>query len=325
MDSMVAQDTDAVPRWLAQHVTGLKMNLPFRSKRRVWTSSEPTLLFWPPTWLSIPESVPGHPDVRILTQPADLPSADIVIFHIPTVREIPKHRRGQIWVAASMESDVNYRTLSNPEFMKKFDITMTYRRDSDVWTPYTWDGLSQRLRTPALEKDGDALAAYFVSNRRDRSGRSRYAHNLMRHIDVASFGRHQQNRQLPDDNGIDTKLATIARYKFTLAFENSITPDYVTEKFFHPLCVGSVPVYMGAPNVADFAPGENCYIDARDFSGPAELAGYLRHLDSHPAEYASYLSWKERPFRDTFQEMVEVARVHPTARLLSLIKHSKEF
>ena len=70
-----------------------------------------------------------------------------------------------------------------------------------------------------------------------------------------------------------------ARYKFTLAFENTVTPDYVTEKLYEPLIAGSVPVYRGAPNVADFAPAPRCFIDAADFAGPAELAAYLDHLD----------------------------------------------
>ncbi|HAP76773.1 MAG TPA: hypothetical protein DCR14_11885, partial [Acidimicrobiaceae bacterium] len=50
------------------------------------------------------------------------------------------------------------------------------------------------------------------------------------------------------------------------------------EKFFQPLLAGSVPIYRGAPNVADFAPAPNCYIDADDFDGPADLARFLRSL-----------------------------------------------
>lgn len=38
-----------------------------------------------------------------------------------------------------------------------------------------------------------------------------------------------------------------------MAFENVIAMDYVTEKFYDPLIAGSVLVYLGAPNIADFA------------------------------------------------------------------------
>ena len=63
-------------------------------------------------------------------------------------------------------------------------------------------------------------------------------------------------------------MQTIAGYKFTLAFENAVAEDYVTEKLYHPLVAGSVPVYLGAPNVGQLVPASDCYIDVNDFSGP---------------------------------------------------------
>jgi hypothetical protein len=40
----------------------------------------------------------------------------------------------------------------------------------------------------------------------------------------------------------------------------SCEEDYVTEKFFHALAAGSVPVVVGAPNTGDFAPAPNSYL-----------------------------------------------------------------
>jgi len=117
----------------------------------------------------------------------------------------------------------------------------------------------------------------------------------MRFLPIDSFGKSLKNRELPDDPGRETKLATIGRYRFNIAFENSLTQDYVTEKFFDPLLAGCVPVYRGAPNIAEFAPGENCFIDAAAFDGPRELAEYLHWLTGNPAEYAKYLEWKRQP------------------------------
>ena len=55
-------------------------------------------------------------------------------------------------------------------------------------------------------------------------------------------------------------------YKFYLAFENAICPDYVTEKFFNTLLFSTVPiVYGGADYDANGAP-PNSYIDVRNFS-----------------------------------------------------------
>jgi Glycosyltransferase family 10 (fucosyltransferase) C-term len=107
----------------------------------------------------------------------------------------------------------------------------------------------------------------------------------------------------------------MARYKFTLAFENSISADYVTEKFFDALIAGSVPVYRGAPNVGKFAPAQHCYIDVSLFPGPRELAEYLRHLDKSPAEYAAYLEWKTRPLDPKFVTMARRFAGSPLRRL----------
>lgn len=43
------------------------------------------------------------------------------------------------------------------------------------------------------------------------------------------------------------KLA--AKYKFTLAMENAICDDYMTEKLWRPLRLGSVPIVFGSPKV----------------------------------------------------------------------------
>jgi hypothetical protein len=112
----------------------------------------------------------------------------------------------------------------------------------------------------------------------------------------------------------------IARYKFTLAFENSICKDYVTEKFFHPLMAGSVPVYLGAPNVEEFAPGDDCYIDAARFADPRALAAFLLALAADDDAYARYLQWKSRPLRRRFIEMAEKTRDDPFQRLAARLR-----
>jgi len=98
----------------------------------------------------------------------------------------------------------------------------------------------------------------------------------------------------------------MAKHKFYLAFENSNTKDYVTEKVFHAWRAGTVPIYMGAENIADFAPHPHSYIATSDFKydtssnnqkknfqtdllgnffsgrNAKELADFIIHLDTHP-------------------------------------------
>jgi alpha-1,3-fucosyltransferase 10 len=282
----------------------------------------PTILFANDTWGLIPRAPPpGAPPCRLLFDPARALEADAVVFHVPTLAGAPAlpKRPGQRWVAWSMESEANYPQLADPAFRARFDLTMTYRRDADVWTPYLGPDLLPDLAAPPPAPVEAAPAVYIASNPRDRSGRDAYVRELMRHLPVDSYGRCLNNRMLPGDEGRATKLATISRYRFTLAFENSVAPDYVTEKFFDPLRVGSVPVYLGAPDVADYAPGADCYLDVRDFASPRALAERLRFLAADPDACARHHAWRAGPLRPEFCARVERVRVHPVARLAKLV------
>jgi hypothetical protein len=262
-------------------------------------------------------------DCEIFEDRSRIAEAHAVTFHIPSLpsfSRIPKYR-GQKWVGCSMESDVIYPMLRYPPYMARFDLTMTYRLDSDVPMVYFDDPeLCQALARPPHIKSPSAACAYFASNDQDYGGRREYVQELMRYLAIDSYGRSLRNRELPEDRGRETKLATLGRYPFYLAFENSLTHDYVTEKFFDPLIVGCVPVYRGAPNIADFAPGERCFINAADFPGPRELAEHLLWLIRHPAEYEKYLDWKRHPLRRAFLEKIALTSPGPLTRLCTKLR-----
>jgi hypothetical protein len=177
---------------------------------------------------------------------------------------------------------------------------------------------------PPLEPVREAAPAVYISSSSfDRSGRAAYVQELERHPEIDRYGRGPDSRPLLDDNGRPAKLATIARYRFTLAFENSIARDYVTEKFYDPLCVGSVPVYLGAPNVAEHAPAAGSYIEISDFEGPAELAAYLLRVSADEDEYASYLAWRSKPLDPRFVALVEEQREPALCRLCRLLQATR--
>ncbi|HOG46625.1 MAG TPA: glycosyltransferase family 10 [Anaerolineae bacterium] len=286
-----------------------------------------TILFYNEFWPSLPQSLPECPwPCRLLFDSALLPEADVVVFHIPTLCEPVdvEERPGQLWVAWSMESEINYPCLADAAFMQQFDLTMTYRRDADIWVPYFGPGTPAQIQAPPQAKTEPALAVYLASNPHDRSGRDRYVAELMRHLPVDSYGRCLRNRTLPHDKGRRSKLETIARYKFTLAFENSIARDYVTEKFFDPLIAGSVPVYLGAPNVDELAPGDRAFIDVTHFGAPVHLAEYLRDLAADEQRYGGFLAWKLRPLRERFVRLAESVAMHPICRLAALAARRRQ-
>ena len=108
--------------------------------------------------------------------------------------------------------------------------------------------------------------AFVASNCKTLNNRENYVAKLREYIPVDSFGRCLHNKDFPTNaTGKKAKVDTIATYKFYLAFENSNSRDYVTEKVFHGLHAGTVPVYMGAPNIDDFMPSSHAIIKTSDF------------------------------------------------------------
>ena len=84
----------------------------------------------------------------------------------------------------------------------------------------------------------------------------------------------------------------IADYKFYVAAENSLCPDYVTEKFYRALQVGTVPIVYGGADYSAYAPPYS-FIHAADFRSPKALADYLILLDENPNLYARYFEWNK--------------------------------
>ena len=174
------------------------------------------------------------------------------------------------------------------------------------------------MRSPIPEKTAASPAVMFQSSKDNKSRRDVLAGELMRHISVDSYGRFLNNRPPPiPDLGSETKRKVIADYPFCLALENSIAPDYVTEKLFDCFLAGVVPVYLGAPNVADFAP-EGSYILANSYREPRALADYLKHLLSHPEEYMSYFDWRERPLPERLAARLSSVSRHCFLRLMDV-------
>lgn len=251
--------------------------------------------------------------------PRRFAEARAVVFHIPSLGSIRYLRKppGQLWVAWWMEPEERFRSLADASFMSRFDLTMSHRLDADVHCPYVRHFDEHRLRTPPQPKT--ELVALFLSGSWERSGRTAFLQELMTHVEVHSYGRLLRNRRLERDRGAATKLETIARYRFTLAFESSLEKDYVTEKLYEPLAAGSVPVYLGAPNVERLAPAPGCYVDVREHDGPRALAERLIEIAHDDTAYDAYLQWKTEPFADGFRDLLAEQRRDVVTRLCERI------
>eukprot|EP01103_Thecamoeba_quadrilineata_P013923 TRINITY_DN4004_c0_g1_i1.p1 TRINITY_DN4004_c0_g1~~TRINITY_DN4004_c0_g1_i1.p1 ORF type:complete len:643 (-),score=96.02 TRINITY_DN4004_c0_g1_i1:140-2068(-) len=220
--------------------------------------------------------------------------------------KFPQKLPHQKWVLVSYETKYYYPQQLYYEQMT--DITMSYEQGSDVPISFmcSWGGgtLADLLKPPPPKPAGYAPIVWMGTNCGAGGAgiRQRYIEELMKHISVDSYGGCLHNRDLPkewqfpiySDHGssMRNKILMFGNYKFVLAFENNNVTDYVTEKIMNVFQSGSIPVYMGAPNIEEWAP-PNSYIRTDKFKGPADLAKYLKKVLNDKNLYNSFFKWKE--------------------------------
>ncbi|CAN2391718.1 3-galactosyl-N-acetylglucosaminide 4-alpha-L-fucosyltransferase activity [Pristimantis euphronides] len=227
-------------------------------------------------------------------------SADALVFHHRDVcysrNQLPQTPRppNQYWVWFNLESPSH---TPNLHFMDNLiNLTMSYRADSDIFSPYGWLEPNQQdviFTIPPKTK----LVAWAVSNWNPQSRRVRYYQELKKYLSVDIYGN--QHLPLPRNQHKNT----LSKYKFYLAFENSIHEDYITEKLWkNALAAGCVPVVLGPPrkNYERFIPKDS-FIHVEDFSTAEELAKYILRLDKDEKAYQRYFTWRSRlhSFADT--------------------------
>jgi hypothetical protein len=76
---------------------------------------------------------------------------------------------------------------------------------------------------------------------------------------------------------VDDKLSLLARYRFALVFENTRFPGYISEKLFDCFFARCIPIYSGAPDIAQYVPPP-AFIDARQFATVPDLERFLRGI-----------------------------------------------
>jgi hypothetical protein len=235
----------------------------------------------------------------------------------------------------TMESEANYPYLLDGVVFERgtlttMDVMCSTRLDSTVPLVYLNEQEFNFFAPPLpyLKKRTDALAVAVISN----CWAGRYGESMDRleiidwllwfGVAIHSYGKCRHNKDWPAEE--ITKINLIRQYKFTLAFENSFSLDYVTEKIGDALSAGSVPVYLGTESVEIFAP-KSSYIDIASYKTVRDLATDLIRIGNDPDEYAKYLEWKNPPKEKNFVRVMNAtSRIPPMCQLCHLMKRQLE-
>ena len=214
--------------------------------------------------------------------------------------------------------------LSGPNYHGIFDLTMTYRHDSEVQISYgnlinrtthekiqpnsfrdNYDknqfiDITEFGLTKLTKRTNDI--AWLVSHCDTMSKREDYVKEMQKYkiLEIDVFGKCGNNTsEIPERNTnrwatltAYTKLAS--SYKFYLSFENSRCYDYITEKFFLALKVGMIPVVLGGLSKHDYekiAPPHS-FLHIDDFLSPEDLMKRMHVIANNEQIYNSYFWWR---------------------------------
>ena len=134
--------------------------------------------------------------------------------------------------------------------------------------------------------------------------RQEFCKKLMEYKHVDCPGAILHNMDAGDElapregNWASSKVEFLKKYKFTIAFENSRSNGYTTEKLTHPLQSFSIPIYWGNPLVTrDFNP--KAFINCNDYDNDfAAVIERIKELDNDPEKYLAML--RENPMQPDF-------------------------
>ncbi|KAI1728125.1 glycosyltransferase family 10 (fucosyltransferase) c-term domain-containing protein [Ditylenchus destructor] len=224
--------------------------------------------------------------------------AAIIIFHIRNFNasDLPQFNPDRLNVFFLLESPVHSGSAYQ-NHQNYFNITMTYRRDSDIFLPNenaftriipnktTMDDIWREEDIRKIIGKKTKIALQVVSNCYTLSAREEYITELAKDLNITRYGDCTSQKLCPGQPCLYEKLED---HFFYIAFENSICRHYVTEKFWNLKRI-IVPVVLSRMPFQGLDIPEDSYIAAEDFETPKALANYLLYLRNNLEEYMSNL------------------------------------
>lgn len=132
---------------------------------------------------------------------------------------------------------------------------------------------------------------YVISNALSDPARDEMISVLEGYKQVDSGGRYHNNVGGP----VADKIEFQKNYKFTMAFENTGTRGYTTEKIIQAFASSTIPIYWGNPDIAsEFNP--KAFINCHDFESFDAVLEEVKRIDNDDDAFYSMI--KEPIFTD---------------------------
>lgn len=147
--------------------------------------------------------------------------------------------------------------------------------------------------------------------------RKDFCERLMEYKNVDCPGKILHNIDIPtlsarfSDNWNQSKIEFLSNYKFNIAFENSYSEGYVTEKLMDCFFAGTVPIYWGGYHDNLNIPRESM-IFVNDYDDFNSVIAAIRELDENDELYLSKLranpllnGFDFAPIRDNLSQFLQ--------------------
>jgi hypothetical protein len=229
-------------------------------------------------------------------------------LHFPQPCPAPRPT-GRPWSSRRFLAMIN----NNKGLARARDIGRWFDRPREVSLKRAIAGL--RYRPVARERYRARLRA--IEAFADRDDFDLYGEGWDHRHAAVEPGLHAAAQRVYRGTVVD-KLGLLASYRFALVYENTRFPGYVSEKLFDCFFARCIPIYSGAPDIAQYVP-PSAFIDVRQFPSFPELERFLRRTTEEDAKRyvdaahaflisSAYEAWcAERFARDLVDALVHVA------------------
>lgn len=141
-------------------------------------------------------------------------------------------------------------------------------------------------------RPADKCCVFLYSNCNDKNfegvrARQELFRALRAVLPVDAPGKCENNMPMPprgreQSSFMDDAIQLYSTYRFVIAVENTFAPGYITEKLLLPLLAGSIPIYMGAPDVHEQF-NRRRFVSVRDFPSTDACVQAIVRLERDPA------------------------------------------
>jgi len=137
------------------------------------------------------------------------------------------------------------------------------------------------------------FCSFIYSNPDAHPNRDKFFFQLSEYKNIDSFGKHLRNMSeeptRKNINWFKDSIVKKSKYKFSIAFENTLKRGYTTEKILSSFLADSIPIYWGDPWVAKYF-NPKAFINCHDYDSFDDVIKKIKELDNDNEKYLKMLS-----------------------------------